>query len=271
MHSLAWISALAFLLYLAAEGAAIAQLRKERASLATLTSLLLLTGFLVHFLALELVGRATKMVPYHGLASSMSLFAWMIAGAYGVLRVIHRERGAGPFLIPVAMLFLGASMLAQPAAAAVPDPHLKGPLFALHVTLAIFGYAALTLAFVLALLYLVQHRQLHLRKTGLLFSRLPALDVLDRLRTLATAYAVGALVLSTLLGVVWAKQHWRSLWDAKVAITYLVIALHAGLLAAPRFGLGGRRAAWASAGGFLLVLFSYTVVNLYLSAEHLYR
>jgi ABC-type transport system involved in cytochrome c biogenesis permease subunit len=265
------MSLVALFCYVAAEGFAVAHMRRDRPVHGTITTGLLLIGFLVHFAALEIGGRATHTVPYHDLPTSMSLFAWMVIGAYGVLLLIHREGSTGPFLIPIAIVFMSASLLKSPGQELVTNPRLTGPLFALHVTIAIFGYAALTLTFVLAQLYLIQTRQLHRKKLGLLFSRLPALDVIWRLHRTAAVHGVLALTAASSLGLVWAKQNWGTYWDAKVAFTFVMIGIYLFTIFAQRLGIGGKRTAWISIGGYGLLIFSYTVVNLFITAEHAFR
>jgi ABC-type transport system involved in cytochrome c biogenesis permease subunit len=263
--------AIALTSYMAAEGFSIAHMRKDRDLLGTITNVLLLVGFLAHFAGLQIGGRATHTVPYHDLASSMSLFAWMVVGSYGVLRLIHRESATGPFLIPVAIVFLSVSLLAPTSAPHPSDPRFSGPLFAFHVTLAIFGYAALTLSFVLAQLYIIQTRQLHRRTFGLLFSRLPALDVIWRLHTTAVVHGVLALGAASTLGLIWAKKNWGTYWDAKVAFTFLMIGVYLFTLFARRLGLSSKKIAWVSVCGFLLLMFSYTIVNLFITSEHVFH
>lgn len=264
------VGLVALALYVAAEILSVAHLRKGKRGLGLATTVCLGGGLLVHFAALQLRARAIHSVPYRDLPDSMSLFAWMIAASYVFLLWVHRERSTGPFLIPLVVVFLTTSLLARggemPARRA-----LSGPLFAFHVTMAILGYAALTLSFVLATLYLVQTRQIHLRKTGLLFSRLPALDVLARLQRTATAVGVAALSLATALGLVWAHRNWGTIWDIKVLWTTLVIAIYLLALFAGRLGWVGKKTAWISIFGFSALLFSYTIVNLFLTREHLFR
>ncbi|MBI4912275.1 MAG: cytochrome c biogenesis protein CcsA [Acidobacteria bacterium] len=261
----------ALLCYIAAEAFAVAHIRRDRDALGTATTVLLLLGFIIHFGALVLGAKATQTVPYNTLPGSMSLFAWMLVGAYGVLLLIHREVSTGPFLIPLAILFLAVSLLMGTGRPLMSDPRLSGPLFAWHVTIAIFGYATLTLTFVLAQLYLIQMRQLHRRTMGLLFARLPALDVVWGLHRSAALLGVVALSVATVLGLIWARQNWRTFWDAKVAFTLVMIGIYIFTLLAPRLGLGGKRTAWVSIGGYGLLIFSYTVVNLFITAEHVFR
>ncbi len=264
------VGVLALVFYLAAEVFSIAHLRKERRGLGLATTFLFAAAFLTHFIALQLRARALHSVPYRDLPDSMSLFAWMLAASYGFLLFVHRERSTGPFLLPFVILFLSISLLAH-GGARPAKPALTGPLFAFHVTMAILGYAALTLSFVLAMLYLIQARQIHRRKTGLLFSRLPALDVLARLQKTAIAVGVSALAIATTLGLIWAHRNWGTIWDIKVLWTTLVIAIYLFALFAGRLGWVGKKAAWISIAGFSALLFSYPIVNLFLTREHVFR
>ena len=114
------LSLAALLFYGAAEFFSIAHMRRAKQIHGKVTTILLVIGFLVHFASLQVGGRMLKAVPYHDLPASMSLFAWMIIGAYGVLLMTHRESSTGPFLLPLAILFMGASLLAHPTPFWVP-------------------------------------------------------------------------------------------------------------------------------------------------------
>src|SRR5713101_8523586 len=175
-HLLGWI---AVLLYLAAEAYSILSLVRHRVP--ALPGILAICGGLIlQFADLDMRARALHAVPYRTIGGSLSLFGWMLGLSYLALLFRHRERAVGPFLIPFVILFsiLGL-LLPQPGLAARSDT--RGPLFALHVTFAILAYAAFTFSFVLSVLYLIQKRQLRRVHTGLLFARLPALDVIGRM------------------------------------------------------------------------------------------
>lgn len=268
--SASFIGIAALALYGAAEAFSIVSLRKGSESLSRWTTVLLVSGMVVHFAALQVRARKLHSVPYRDLSDSMSFFAWMIAVTYVFLFFRHRERSTGPFLIPLIMLFETISLVTRPATLPARK-ELSGALFAFHVTMAILGYAALSLSFILALLYLVQNRQLRTRRTGLLFSRLPALDVLDRMEHTAVAVGVSALAVSLTLGMVWAQKNWGTVWDAKLGATLLVLLVYAVALFSGPLGLKGKKTAFVSIVGFSLVLFSYTVVNLFVSKGHVFR
>jgi ABC-type uncharacterized transport system permease subunit len=264
-HFLGW---LAVLLYCAAEALAIAGLWRPRA--AGFVAPLLVGGLVLQFADLHARAKALGSVPYRTLGGSMTLFGWMLAVAYLALYFRHRERGIGPFLIPFVVVFSAAALLI-PFEPSTPRPETQGSVFALHVTLAILGYAAFALSFVLSLLYLVQSRQIRRARTGLLFSRLPSLEAIGRLNRTAVAIGISSLLVSVLLGVVWARRVWSGLGDAKLVWALFTLLVYGLLLWMDRRGWKGQRVALLSIIGFGVVIFSYTFVNLYLSQAHSFR
>ena len=259
---------LAVFLYVAAEALAIAALVGERVPGAAPVALA--AGLAVQFADLHAQARVMHSVPYRTLSGSLALFGWMLGVAYLLLWLRHRERSIGPFLIPYVILF---SLLAMwlPSPPSAPRPETQGALFALHVPLAILGYAAFAISFVLSLLYLIQSRQIRRARTGLLFSRLPSLEAIGGMNRTAVAIGLSSLVVSTLLGTIWAARFWNGLGDAKLVWAVFTLAVYGLLLWMDRRGWKGQRVALLSIVGFGLVLFSYTVVNLYFSRAHTFR
>ncbi len=265
-HALGWV---AVALYLGAEAYSIVSLVRPRVP-ALPGHLLIAGGLLLQFADLEARARALHSVPYRTIGGSLSLFGWMLGLSYLALLFRHRERAVGPFLIPFVIVFsiLGL-LLPQPALAARSDT--RGPLFALHVTFAILAYAAFTFSFVLSVLYLIQKRQLRRVQTGLLFARLPALDVIGRMNRTSVTIGLSVLGVSVLLGSIWAEHVWSRLPDAKFGSAILTLVVYGFLLWKDRRGWGGERVALLSILGFAMILFSYTFVNLYLSTQHVFR
>jgi ABC-type uncharacterized transport system permease subunit len=266
-HVLGWL-AVAF--YCAAEAVAIVSLVRGRGALYRLAPALVAAGLVLHFMDLMQRARILHSVPYRTLGGSVSFFGWMLGIAYLFLLLRHRERATGPFLIPFIILATAVGLL-LPDAAAAAGQGLHGSVFALHVTLAILAYAAFALSFVLSVLYLVQNRQLRRKQTGLLFSRLPSLDVIARLNRTSVTVGLAVLTLSLALGVFWAEKVWPSVADPKVVWAVVTLAVYGFLLWMDRRGWEGPRVAMLSILGFGVVLFSYTVVNLYFSQAHSFR
>ncbi|HEV8231981.1 MAG TPA: cytochrome c biogenesis protein CcsA [Thermoanaerobaculia bacterium] len=262
------LGSVAVLLYAAAEALAIRALFRPRGLGGA--PALVAAGLLAQFGHLELAARSLKSVPYRTLGGSMALFGWMLGIAYLVLVFRHRERAVGPFLIPFVLAFsiLGVLLPSHPAPATSAT---RGSLFAFHVTLAILAYAAFALSFVLSMLYLIQNRQIRRGRTGVLFSRLPALEVIGKMNRTSVTIGILVLSISVALGVAWAHRVWTGLVDAKLVWALITLFVYGLLLWMDRRGWEGPRVALLSIVGFILVLFSYTFVNLYLSQSHVFR
>lgn len=264
MHLLGWV---AVLLYAAAEALAIRALVRPTGFGAAPG--LVIAGLVVQFADLQLVARSQGSVPYRTLGGSMALFGWMLGLAYLILVLRHRERAIGPFLIPFVLAFSVLGVLLPSHAPS--GPATRGYLFAFHVTLAILANAAFALSFVLSLLYLVQNRQIRRGRTGVLFSRLPALEVIGRMNRTSVTIGIAALAVSVGLGIAWAHRVWNGVVDAKLVWALATLFVYGLLLWMNHRGWEGPRVALLSIVGFVLVLFSYTFVNLYLSQEHVFR
>ena len=233
--------------------------------------LLVAAGLGAQFADLQLVARSLGSVPYRTLGGSVSLFGWMLGIAYLVLVAPAPRAGDRPVPDPVRPRFSILGLL-LPSRRSAPGPATRGTLFAFHVTLAILAYAAFAFSFVLSLLYLIQNRQIRRGRTGVLFSRLPALEVIGRMNR--TSVTIGLVVLSRLRrcsGSPGRERVWSGLADAKIDWALLTLVVYGLLLWMDRRGWEGPRVALLSIVGFVLVLFSYTFVNLYLSQAHIFR
>ncbi len=234
-------------------------------------TLCLAVGVLLHYLALLERSRWVHSVPYQDLYGSMSLFAWLLAVTYLGLETIHRQRSVGPFVLPfVLVLFLFANLT---PATPPPPPPAHGSLFALHVTLNILAYSAFALSFVLSLIYLLQNRVLRDRRLGTVFWRFPALEVLERMSRSSVIVGMASLSIGIVLGFIWANRIRGRYWNAdpKEIATLLIFAFYGGYVWLARTTTWrGARASLLCVFNFLFVVFSYTIVNFYLSHYHRY-
>jgi ABC-type uncharacterized transport system permease subunit len=228
-------------------------------------------GIVAHYFALLERSRGLHTVPYHDLYGSLSLFGWLLALTYLVLELIHRQRSVGAFVVAIVLAVFLASHLA-PADRLSPTP-AHGPVFALHVTLSILAYAAFALSFVLSLIYLAEERLLRSRRLGNVVWRLPPLDLLERMSRSSVLIGLFSIAVGTVLGFVWVDRLHGQFWyyDPKYVITLLVLLLYA------IYFFVARTAAWRGARAskfcifnFVIVILSFTVVNLYLSQSHRY-
>jgi ABC-type uncharacterized transport system permease subunit len=236
-----------------------------------LGTFLLGLGLVAHYFALLERSRGLNTVPYHDLYGSMSLFGWLLALTYLGLEFYHRQRSVGAFVLPFILVFFLAAHLA-PADRLASTP-ARGPIFALHVTLSILAYAAFALSFVLSLIYLAENRLLRNRKLSEVVWRLPPLDLLERMSRSSVLIGLISIAVGTVLGFIWVDRLTGQYWfyDPKYVVTLLVLALYAAYLRlSSTTTWRGARASRLCIFNFVIVILSFTVVNLYLSHSHRY-
>lgn len=238
--------------------------------LGRLATLLLAAGIACHYFALLDRSMGSHTVPYNDLYGSMSLFAWLLGITYLGLELFHRQRAVGAFVTLLLVVWMAVLGWLTPGEVPAPPP-AHGPLFALHITLNIWAYAAFALSCVLSVIYLLQDGVLRSHRPGAAFWRFPALNVLDRMSRSSVFVGLVALAFGVGSGLVWEHRLSGSYsWgDPKVLVTLLIVAVYAAYLVLSRTsGWRGSRAALVCALNFAIVLFSYTLVNVYLTKFH---
>ncbi|MFZ0701621.1 MAG: cytochrome c biogenesis protein CcsA [Candidatus Acidiferrales bacterium] len=261
---------LALALYAASFAGYALHLYRDRPWSGRLATLLLILAIVVHYYALLERSRAIHAIPYDDLYGSMSLFAWLLAVTYLGLETYHRQRAVGSLVVPFVMFWLLVAVVVAPSNVH-HEPAANGALFALHITIGILAYAAFAISFLLSVIYLIQNRGLRHGHPGLAFWRFPALEVLERMSRSSVWVGLVSLAIGTTLGFVWEHRltgHF-AIGDPKVLVTLVVLAVYVIYLAivhAPAWR--GARAAMVCACNFVIVLFSYTVVNVYFTGFH---
>jgi len=245
-------------------------LYSPQVALGRLASVLLCLGIIVQYLELMARAKAAHSIPYDDLYGSMSLFAWLLGVTYLGLELFHRERSVGAFVTLGLVVWM--TVLRFFATPELPNAELpRGSLFAFHVTLNTWSYAAFALSFILSVIYLIQDHMLRSRRMATPSWRFPALDVLDRMARSSVYIGLIALALGVAMGLdyAWRETGAAVLYDPKVVVTVFILVVYVVYLRLSRSSSWrGPRAALLCALNFAVVLFSYTFVNLYLTKFH---
>jgi ABC-type transport system involved in cytochrome c biogenesis permease subunit len=263
---------LTILAYVVSFGSYAQFLRSGRQISGRLGSAFLIMGLGFHYFALLERSRGLHTVPYHDLYGSMSLFGWLLALTYLGLELFHRQRSVGAFVVPFILAFFLAAHL-TPVDKLSPTP-AHGPIFAFHVTLSILAYAAFALSFVLSMIFLVENRLLRNRNNlSDVVWRLPPLELLERMSRSSVLVGLVSITVGTILGFIWVDRLTGQYWyyDPKYVITLFVLLLYAVYFMLSRTtAWRGARASRLCIFNFVIVVLSFTVVNLYLSHSHRY-
>ena len=208
---------------------------------------------------------------------AVSTFVWLLTLSYLYVELTTDERSMGVFILPI-IVALQLIPVLWPGVEN-RDPVLESPWFWVHLSSLLFAYASFGLAAVLGLTYVLQFKEIKKKHLGHLYMRLPSLQILDRMNSRATATGWAFLTLGLIVGVIWmlearpsAPQNSNvqalSLNDPKILFAALTWAVYSfAVLARKMSGWNGRRAAWLSAVGFIIVLLTFVPLS-YFSSSH---
>lgn len=209
----------------------------------------------VHACVLALWSARAGRPPSTGYAV-LSLVALSCTVVYAVTELVTRDRRTGVFVFLVVFLLQYTSSMFPDATggdAGAETPGVWGPV---HVLASTFAYTALALAALYGALYLLGRRNLRLRRFGLLFDRMPPLELLGR----SCRYALlGGLVLMT-VSVASGSMFWGQAQRAMEAKVLFKIVTGSLTWAICGIAVAGRllgqwsdvRLSYIAAGGFLV-------------------
>jgi ABC-type uncharacterized transport system permease subunit len=187
-----------------------------------------------------------------------SLVAFFVAAVQGVLGIRSKWASLGSLTMPLAfvMQFYSATVRRQTALKAEEAGRLLNP----HVLAILLAFAAFTLAFCLAVLYLGQANLLKRKQLGGVFSRLPPLESVGNAAHWLAAVGFSMLTLGIITGVIAAPERWGPGWylDARILTSLVAWVVYAAYLGASMFlGWRGRRTTYFLIAGFLVVLIAF--------------
>ena len=254
---------------------------KRQPSIGRTATTVLLLGVLAHTFVIGMQTMEVRHVPFSNTSTAVSSFVWMLALSYLYLEVTTDERAMGVFIVPI-LVGLQTIPAFNPGVD-YRDPVLDSPWFWVHVTSLLFAYATFALAAMLGLTYVLQFKEIKKKHLGYFYTRLPSLHVLDAMNSRAVAVGWLFLTVGVVVGVVWAAQalaltpdnsnlRAMSLQDPKIFIAVLTWAVYSfAMFARKTLGWTGRRAAWLSAVGFVIVLLNFLPVSYFVTTSHTFQ
>lgn len=263
-------------LYAAAAAAYLVNFSKRDPRAGRAATALLAGGVLAHTF---LIGEQTMeagYAPLVGTTAAVSAFVWLLGLAYLYVELTTDERAMGLF---VTILLAGLAVLPALHPALEPRPPLlRSPLFTLHIVSVLFAYASFALASVLGVTYVLLFKEIKAKHLGFFYDRLPSLQTLDVMNGRAIVVGWIFLTCGLAIGGIWASQlhtvvdprmQSMNVGDPKILIAVLSWAMYSFALFARRaIGWSGRRAAWLSAIGFVVVLLNFLPVGYFLTRSH---
>ncbi len=231
---------------------------------------LLVGTLLAHLMYLLVRTAAFEHPPITGIFEILSVIAFSIALAYLLLETTTKVRETGYFILNLPFFFQLVSSLFITDQTDVSSV-LKSNLLGLHVSSALLGYAAIGISAMYGFLYLMLYHRIKSNRFGVIYERLPNLEVLERLSFAATAIAFVFLTVAIVVGLIWLPRAFPgfSYVDPKLIGTMLIWLVYGiGLVARRLAGWYGKRIVILSILGFGFAIISLTVINIFFSDFH---
>ncbi|MCH7616303.1 MAG: c-type cytochrome biogenesis protein CcsB [Chloroflexi bacterium] len=252
-----------------------AQVSGRFATFATWTALALLS------VSLLARWQAVDHAPWSNMYEFTIAFATAILAFYAIFEQVYvarqgtgdRSRGLrspralGSVALPVVLTGLVVAALYFPSDVRPLVPALQNTdLLAIHVAAMILAYAALSVSFASGVLYLVQGAKNR-------FQRLPKSKLLDEIGYKSVALGFPLLAGGIALGAYWANSAWGRYWgwdpkESAALVTLLIYGVYLHMRGLRKWS--GTRSSVVLVVGFGAVLFTYFVVNLWISGLHSY-
>jgi cytochrome c-type biogenesis protein CcsB len=221
-------------------------------------------------LEIGLVTLGQGRLPGANLGEALLLFSWALAAAFLFFYWRYPIKVLGALAAPLATVGVcGSLILSSPVETA--SPLLKSVWLSIHVVLAVLGNAALTLAGLGGIFYLIQERQLKGKRFGFFYHRLPSLEQLDALNhrclTIGFVLLTGGIISGSLYAQYTMGRLWS--WDPKEVLTLAAWLIYA-VLVHERLTVGwrGRRAAIGALSGLVLLIITFIGAQLWAAGYH---
>ncbi|PIQ97800.1 MAG: cytochrome C assembly protein [Nitrospinae bacterium CG11_big_fil_rev_8_21_14_0_20_56_8] len=233
--------------------------RKRWVSVAT-TSLMGL-GLVAHTALMGIRSSQTGHGPYTTAFEIAMFFSWIIVVVYILTELKFKIQDLGAFVIPLVFLillysaFLSREVVTQETGSVL--------WMTLHRTLSILGYGAFAIAFAAALMYLIQENQVKSKKLGMMYFRMPSLEVLDKLLDRVIAFGFPLFTLGFVSGSIWNTKvkHDFFSWNLEKTWPLIVVWGVYGVVYFGRMtvGIRGKKAAQGAILGFVLIIVAYFI------------
>lgn len=231
------------------------------ASLLMVTTLALLSG------SVAARWLAAARPPLGNMYEYNLALAWGMTLFYALHEIRFRERAVGVVAMALVLVLLVLNVAFFPSDLTTLVPALQANrILGIHVATMMLSYAALSVSFAAAVLYLAQGPSRR-------FARLPSRPALEEVSEWSVMIGFPLLALGVALGAWWANSAWGRYWgwdpkETSALVTWLIYAayLHAHHLRRWR----GERSAWLLVGGYAGVVFTYFVVNIWVAGLHSY-
>jgi len=233
------------------------------------------TPFLISTLVFHLLYLAVRTITFQHLPVTtvfeiFTVLAFSVSAAYCIIELRSHRKETGYFILNIAFFFQLVSSFFIKDTSAVPEI-LQSPFFGAHVSFALIGYAAITIAGAYGLMYLMLYHEMKSSRFGVIYKKLPTLESLERMTMTAIKLIVVILGIAICFGIIWLSRIYQNEYNAdpKLIGTVIIWMMYGVLAIASKFFfIRGRKIMIFSILGLLISFFSMTIINLFFSEFH---
>ncbi|MBJ79926.1 MAG: hypothetical protein CMH60_01275 [Myxococcales bacterium] len=221
----------------------------------TCTKILAAT-FCIHIVFFLLRFSVYQRFPMANLAEVLSMIALAVCTIYLYVEKVQGSKETGCFVLSFVVLLQVIASGLLPHAVTPGSEILATPLFGMHLVFAVFGYSGFFVGAAYSFMAFLLYRSLKQQNFGLIFDRLPSLDVLIQMSFGAALLGWCTFSLAILLGMIMSVQMGSHfLKDPQFIATIIIWFIYAFTVMA-YFKLGWRniRAIYLSLFGFSVAL-----------------
>jgi HemX protein len=230
----------------------------------------LMATLIFHLLNLTIRTIMFRHLPVNTVFEIFSMLAFSVSAMYWIIELRSHRKETGYFILNIAFFFQLISSFFIKDTPIVPEI-LRSPLFGAHVACALIGYAAITIAFAYSLMYLMLYHEMKSSRFGVIYKKLPTLESLERMTMTAIKLVVVILGIAICFGIIWLNHIYKNEYyaDPKLISSVVIWIMYGVLLIARKyFFIQGRRIMIFSIAGFLISIFSMTIINIFFSEFH---
>jgi len=203
-------------------------------------------------------------------SGSLLMLAWLLAVFYLLYGQMYSQKIWGLVVLPMVLALTGLSFVVDDTAVNADSSFAS--MFAgerfwgmIHGTLLLFAAVAISVGFIVSLLYLVQGARLRARKSPLPGMKKLSLERLERINRRGANVAMPLLTAGLLLGVLRMNRVEATDWASVKIVGTAGLWVVCGLLLYMRYAVHvpGRRLAWVTIAAFSLTLLTLVATHPY--------
>ncbi len=246
--------------------------QEQRKNLAKPATFFLIAGVLLQAIVLLWQWKLEGHFPIVSVGEATFTWMFFFGFLYLILEIRLREQAFGVFIVGLIVTFVFISNLLPLHHGPLPD-FFRDKWVQIHILTMLFSYTGLTIGFIGSVMYLLLLKELREKKLKYFYSRLPALELLDKLSLESIYVGFIFLTIGILIALSLGSKYLTHAWylDAKILsvfITWIFYAIYLG--ARWLLNWHPRKCAYLSLVGFGWIVISFLIISSIFSKVHAY-